>query len=274
MFARRAVVRSGANLAAAPQKIGIRSAPSSRAFFLRGTASGSAAFQGGETTTPPAPSSSVGAIRGTIPKGGIGVAKGQYATVERAFTADEVASFGRLIGDANPLHLAAADRRSLDDDDHPLLLKKGNGPRTRGGDEKLSDSESGIVVPGMLVSSLFSCIFGTLIPGAVYLSQSLDFRNPVRVGETVIGKVTITGIRDLGRRNRESTGDEQRQHSSNRRHGLVVKCDTQIVRGESSQHPPPSSSGERDLHTEESVRGEATVWLVDGRTLQGSTEDT
>ena len=75
----------------------------------------------------------------------------------RAFGAEEVAAFVRLSGDANPLH---------------------RGP--------------GAVVPGLLLGALFPGLVGTACPGAVYLSQSLSFRRPVRVGEQVTARVTVT----------------------------------------------------------------------------------
>ena len=91
-----------------------------------------------------------------------------------------------------------------------------------------------ILVHGMLVSSLFSCIFGTLIPGAVYVRQFLEFRQPVYVNTVVIGRVVITKLRRY------------------RRQGLIVTCDTTVVAKE-------ARAGKEIM-----LRGEADVWLPEG----------
>ena len=82
---------------------------------------------------------------------------GDAFTCARTFTAEEVAAFARLSGDANPLH---------------------RGPRA--------------VVPGLLLGSLFPGLVGSAFPGALYLSQRLSFRRPVLVGEPVAARVTVT----------------------------------------------------------------------------------
>ena len=48
----------------------------------------------------------------------------------------------------------------------------------------------------MLTASLISTVFGTKLPGpgCIYLSQTLKFLAPVRVGETVRAEVTIKSI--------------------------------------------------------------------------------
>ena len=61
--------------------------------------------------------------------------------IERTFTEKEVEQFGRLIGDLNPIHI--------------------------GIDGKEKENHK-IIVHGMLTASLFSSIFGTLIPGEFY----------------------------------------------------------------------------------------------------------
>lgn len=166
-------------------------------------------------------------IRGNIPEGGHGVAVGQCAETERSFTAEDVDRFGRLVGDGNILHRAwDFQNLPLAMEGHPLVTVP---EATDGEDEE--PSKTVILVHGMLVSSLFSCIFGNLIPGAVYLRQSLDFRKPVYVNTVVIGRVVITKIRRY------------------RRKGLILTCDTTVV------------SKDDDGGGEEKLRGEADVWL-------------
>ena len=43
-------------------------------------------------------------------------------------------------------------------------------------------------------ASMFSAIIGTRFPGAVYATQSLAFRKPVRVGERVRAEVEVTRV--------------------------------------------------------------------------------
>lgn len=52
------------------------------------------------------------------------------------------------------------------------------------------------IAHGLLSASFFSGIFGTKLPGegCVYASQSLFFKRPVYLGDTVTAKVTISKI--------------------------------------------------------------------------------
>jgi 3-hydroxybutyryl-CoA dehydratase len=45
----------------------------------------------------------------------------------------------------------------------------------------------------MLSAGFISTVFGTKLPGpgCIYLSQSLKFKAPVKVGDTVVAKVTV-----------------------------------------------------------------------------------
>ena len=161
-------------------------------------------------------------VRGNIPKHGHGVAVGQTAESDRAFTADDVQLFGKLVGDENPLHHSwRVDALPETLENHPLLQVFDKD------DDPIKSTK--ILVHGMLVSSLFTSIFGTLIPGAVYLKQTLDFARPVYVGEHVTGRIVIERIRYW------------------RRKGLILTCET-IVQGGS----------------DEKVRGKADVWLPRG----------
>lgn len=49
---------------------------------------------------------------------------------------------------------------------------------------------------GMLVGSLFSKIFGMDLPGngTIYITQTLRFRRPVYLGDTIKAEVTVTEI--------------------------------------------------------------------------------
>jgi 3-hydroxybutyryl-CoA dehydratase len=60
----------------------------------------------------------------------------------------------------------------------------------------------GRIAHGMLSASLFSAIIGERLPGhgTVYLSQSLRFRAPVRLGDEVTATVTVAAIDPSRRR--------------------------------------------------------------------------
>ena len=158
-------------------------------------------------------------IEGTIPKDGKGIAVNQYAQVQRKFTNMDVTQFANLVGDHNPLHSSFSGDLLQQD----LLQKAGliqwDGKNTKP------------LVHGMLASSLFSCIFGTLIPGSVYRSQVLQFMHPIFADDCVIGRVQVIKVRPVPSRG-----------------GLFVVCDTSVVK-------------EDDVVC---IKGQAHVWLPAG----------
>jgi 3-hydroxybutyryl-CoA dehydratase len=93
-------------------------------------------------------------------------------TAERAHTVTEadILAFAAVSGDDNPLHLDEAYAAQT-----PF---------------------KGRIAHGLLAASYVSAVLGTQLPGpgAVYLSQSLRFRRPVRIGDTVTARVSVTGI--------------------------------------------------------------------------------
>ena len=92
---------------------------------------------------------------------------GHEASFSHAFTADDVATFAKLSGDENPLHM---------DDAYA-------------GQTKFRER----VVHGMLVASLCSQLVGMHLPGkrCLFLKQDLLFKEPVFINDeiTVHGKV-------------------------------------------------------------------------------------
>lgn len=95
---------------------------------------------------------------------------GQEAQVTACFTKDDVEQFAALTGDNNPLHV---------DEEYAKAGRFG-----------------GCVVHGILVAGLISKVLGTELPGegSIYLGQSLSFKKPVYVGDTVTARVRITDI--------------------------------------------------------------------------------
>ncbi|MCB1515161.1 MAG: SDR family oxidoreductase [Hyphomicrobiaceae bacterium] len=95
---------------------------------------------------------------------------GQTEVVTRTISADDVAAFARLSGDYNALHV---------DDEFAARTEFG----TR-------------VVHGFLHASLLSTLIGMRLPGpgALYLSQTIDFSAPVFIGDTLEARGRIDRI--------------------------------------------------------------------------------
>ncbi|KAL7560748.1 hypothetical protein ACA910_007250 [Epithemia clementina (nom. ined.)] len=215
-------------------------------------------------------------ITGTIPRGGKGVLVGQWASVHRTFTSNDVQTFGRLVGDLNPLHSnhpkpssnsnkapndqpQQREEEEEEDDDlwknHPLLVLQQQEQQQHDGIHNPATTTTTTtteLVHGMLVASLFSCIFGTLAPGAVYLKQSLQFRRPVFVGRPVVATTTVTRIRTPPRRGGGG--------------GIVVTCQTSVTHPNKNNSHIDNDNNHNDETNQrvEYVSGEADVWLVRG----------
>ena len=100
----------------------------------------------------------------------LGVKVGDRAEFEKTVTAEDVARFADVTGDTNPLHR---------DPDYAA--------KTRFGE---------CIAHGMLSAGFISAALGTkLAPDCcvVYLSQSLRFLRPVKIGETVRAVVEVKG---------------------------------------------------------------------------------
>src|SRR6476660_664130 len=106
---------------------------------------------------------------------------GQSAEFGKTISSDDVAQFAELTGDFNPVH--------LDDVAGAKSLFKGR------------------VAHGMLSASLISATIAGKLPGAgsIYLSQTLRFTAPVRIGDTVTATVRVIELAAAKRRVRLST---------------------------------------------------------------------
>ena len=101
---------------------------------------------------------------------------GMSAMFGKTVTEADIAAFAGVSGDTNPIHLHDGFART-----------------TRFGQR---------IAHGMLGSSFISTVIGTKLPGpgAVYISQTLNFMAPVIPGDTVTAVATITSIDDKRRR--------------------------------------------------------------------------
>jgi 3-hydroxybutyryl-CoA dehydratase len=100
------------------------------------------------------------------------------------------ASFGKTITDADVLMFAG-----LSGDTNPVPLNEQYAAGT---------PFQGRIAHGMLTASLISTVLGTKLPGpgCIYLSQTMKFLAPVRVGDTVRAEVLL---KSLDRERRRAT---------------------------------------------------------------------
>lgn len=95
---------------------------------------------------------------------------GQTAKFSKAVSDSDIQLFAQITGDNNPVHLDAA---------------------------YAADSIFGQrIAHGMFTASLISTVLGTLLPGygSIYLSQTVSFKKPVYIADTIDAIVTITGL--------------------------------------------------------------------------------
>ena len=95
---------------------------------------------------------------------------GMTASYAKTVTEADVVLFAGISGDTNPVHM----------------------------NEEFAKETmfQGRIAHGMLSASFISTVLGTKLPGpgAIYLSQNLKFKAPVRAGDTVSATATITDI--------------------------------------------------------------------------------
>lgn len=101
---------------------------------------------------------------------------GQSAERSRTVTEADLVNFAGISGDMNPAHIDAEWARSS-----PF---------------------GGRVAHGMLTASFISALLGMDLPGpgAIYLGQTLRFRHPVRIGDTITTRAEVTALRAERRR--------------------------------------------------------------------------
>lgn len=95
---------------------------------------------------------------------------GQKAAMARIVTESDIQTYAAVSGDTNPVHL---------DEDYAATTPF----KTR-------------IAHGMLTAGYISALLGTRLPGpgAIYLSQSLSFKRPVKIGDEVEAEVEIIAL--------------------------------------------------------------------------------
>ena len=95
---------------------------------------------------------------------------GMAAIFAKTITEADVLMFSAASGDTNPLHMNAEFA------------------------EQTHFKQR--IVHGMLTTSLWSTLVGTKLPGpgSAYMSQQINFLQPVHIGDTVTAKLTVTKI--------------------------------------------------------------------------------
>ena len=103
---------------------------------------------------------------------------GMDASYARAVTDADIVTFADVTGDRNPVHLDAAYAATT-----PFKTP---------------------IAHGMLTAGYISAVFGMHLPGpgAIYVSQTLNFKAPVRIGDVVTAKVKVAELMPLKRRAR------------------------------------------------------------------------
>jgi 3-hydroxybutyryl-CoA dehydratase len=98
------------------------------------------------------------------------IGPGDHAELVRPVEQDHIAGFIDAVGDLNPVHSDA--------------------------DYAATTPFKAPIAPGIFTAGLISAVIGTQLPGpgAVYLSQSLEFVKPVRAGDIITARVDVLEI--------------------------------------------------------------------------------
>ena len=95
---------------------------------------------------------------------------GMTAQTAKTITEADILMFAAVSTDTNPVHINAE-----------AAAKSQFGER---------------IAHGMLSAGLISAVLGTQLPGpgSIYLGQTLRFRAPVKIGDTVTARVEVTAV--------------------------------------------------------------------------------
>jgi len=133
---------------------------------------------------------------------------GMTESLSKTVDASDVVGFAAISGDRNPIHLS----------EH-FAAKTPFGTR---------------IAHGLYTASLISAVLGTRLPGpgAIYMSQTLNFRAPVKIGDTVDVIVEVI----------ELVPEKHRARLS-----CICKVGDEVVLGGEALVKVPSANAERPL---------------------------
>ena len=97
---------------------------------------------------------------------------GDTASFSKTVTEADIVNFAGTTGDFNPVHVDAEYASKS-------MFKER-------------------IAHGMLMAGFISAVLGTQLPGpnAIYMGQTLEFKLPVKIGDTVTATVTVADKRD------------------------------------------------------------------------------
>ncbi|MGQ4872203.1 MAG: MaoC family dehydratase [Candidatus Thorarchaeota archaeon] len=101
---------------------------------------------------------------------------GDSAEITHTVTEEDIETFGRLSGDYNPLHFNEEWAKQT--------------------------MFGGRIAHGILTAAYVSAVIGMRLPGpgTIYMSQSMRFLAPVRIGDTITARVEVVAKDDEKRR--------------------------------------------------------------------------
>ncbi len=96
--------------------------------------------------------------------------EGMTGVISKTVTEADIVTFAGISMDTNPVHLNE---------------EYGKGTMFKGR-----------IAHGMFGAGLISAVFGTKLPGpgCIYVSQTLKFRAPVKIGDTMVARVTVKAL--------------------------------------------------------------------------------
>jgi 3-hydroxybutyryl-CoA dehydratase len=133
---------------------------------------------------------------------------GMAETYRKEVKASDVVGFAEITGDRNPIHLSEHFAAKT-----PF---------------------KGRIAHGLYTAGLISAVIGTRLPGpgAIYISQTLRFLAPVKIGDTVVARVEVTEL-----------------NVERRRAALTCRCsvgETVVLEGEAVVKVPKREEGEQE----------------------------
>ena len=121
----------------------------------------------GKPSDPAGEADDIGELHGTAFQD---LRLGITAAYGRTITEADILLYADITGDINPVHINQEYARTT-------MFK-------------------GRIAHGMLTAGLISTIIGTKLPGpgAIYVNQTLHFKAPVRIGDTVVARATVSKL--------------------------------------------------------------------------------